>query len=104
MKKGAVFINTARGALVDENALTAALENGTLSAAAVDVFQIEPPPASCGFIACSNAILTPHSAGWTEEALYRECSGAVKSVIAFLTGDVIPGLLNKPGEKTFPHD
>ena len=100
MKKGAVFINTARGALVDEDALAAALESGTVSAAAVDVFQIEPPPASCGLIACPNAILTPHSAGWTEEALYRECSGAVKSVIAYLSGDVIPGLLNKP----LPHN
>ena len=96
MKKGAVFINTARGALVDEDALAASLQNGKLSAAAVDVFQTEPPPASRGLLCCQNALLTPHSAGWTEEALYRECFGAVKSVVAFLTGNTIPGLLNTP--------
>jgi D-3-phosphoglycerate dehydrogenase len=94
MKKGAVFINTARGALVDEEALSAALLNGQLSAAAVDVFQTEPPPESCSLLDCQNAILTPHSAGWTEEALYRECYGAVNSVLAFFSGNNIPGLLN----------
>ena len=96
MKKGAVFINTARGALVDEDALVAALESGHLAAAAVDVFQTEPPPSSNALLRCRNALLTPHSAGWTEEALYRECFGAVKSVLAFLTGGAIPGLLNEP--------
>lgn len=94
MKKGAVFINTARGALVNEKDLALALKSGRLSAAAVDVFQVEPPAADFELISCNNAILTPHSSGWTEEALKRECQGAVASVLAFLDGRKIPGLLN----------
>ncbi len=95
MKLGAVFINTARGALVDETALAEALQNGPLSAAAVDVFQQEPPEAEEPLLSCPNAVLTPHSSGWTEEALERECSGAVRSVLAIYDGTPIPGLLNE---------
>jgi len=95
MKPGSVFINTARGALVDEAALARALESGPLSAAAIDVFQIEPPQSQNPLLHCSNALLTPHSAGWTAEALRRECSGAVDSVLAFFANKAIPGLLNE---------
>ena len=94
MKSGAVFVNTARGALVDEGALSEALQKGPLSAAAVDVFQVEPLPPDNPLRLCGNAVLTPHSSGWTEEALWRECNGAVRSVAAFLKGEPIPGLLN----------
>ncbi len=94
MKRGAVFVNTARGALVNERDLAAALESGHLAAAAVDVFQVEPPEKDLPLMNCRNVILTPHSSGWTEEALRRECSGAVASVIAFFKGEEIPGLLN----------
>jgi len=94
MKQSAVFINTARGALVDEDALASALSSGRLSAAAVDVFDTEPPSADNPLMSCENAILTPHSSGWTEGALWRECNGAVASVLAFYRGQEIPGLLN----------
>ncbi len=94
MKSGSFFINTARGALVDEAALADALKNGPLGAAAVDVFGLEPPSSDNPLLSCSNVILTPHSSGWTEEALKRECVGAVNSVLAFFNGQPIPGLLN----------
>ncbi|MDY3869583.1 MAG: NAD(P)-dependent oxidoreductase [Pyramidobacter sp.] len=93
MKQGAVFINTARGALVNEEDLAAALETGRVGAAAVDVFQTEPPSADNPLRQFQNAVLTPHSAGWTTEALWRECDGAARSALAFLTGTEIPGLL-----------
>lgn len=94
MKRGAVFINTARAALVNENDLADALDNGRLSAAAVDVFAVEPPHPGAPLLACENAILTPHSSGWTEEALKRECDGAIASVLAYFNETAIPGLLN----------
>ncbi len=71
MKRGAVLINTARGGIVDEPALAAALKSGHLGGAAIDVFATEPLPASPHFDGCPNLILTPHIAGVTAEANER---------------------------------
>ncbi len=71
MKPGAVLINTARGGIVDEVALAAALRSGALGGAAIDVFGAEPLPASPHFDACPNLLLTPHVAGLTAEANER---------------------------------
>ncbi|MBL8323765.1 MAG: hydroxyacid dehydrogenase [Rubrivivax sp.] len=71
MKKGAVLINTARGGIVDEAALAAALKSGHLGGAAIDVFATEPLPASPHFEGCPNLVLTPHVAGVTAEANER---------------------------------
>jgi (S)-sulfolactate dehydrogenase len=71
MKRGAVLINTARGGVVDEPALAAALRSGHLGGAAIDVFATEPLPASPHFEGCPNLILTPHIAGVTAEANER---------------------------------
>ena len=71
MKKGAVLINTARGGIVDEAAMAAALRSGHLGGAAIDVFGKEPLPASDHFQGCPNLLLTPHVAGVTAEANER---------------------------------
>lgn len=71
MKPGAVLINTARGGIVDELALAAALKSGHLGGAAIDVFGVEPLPASPHFDGCPNLVLTPHVAGVTAEANER---------------------------------
>jgi (S)-sulfolactate dehydrogenase len=71
MKPGAVLINTARGGIVDEVALAAALKSGHLGGAALDVFDSEPLPASPHFQDCPNLVLTPHIAGVTAEANER---------------------------------
>ncbi len=71
MKPEAVLINTARGGVVDEEALVAALEGGRLGGALLDVFETEPLPAGAGFDGVPNLILTPHIAGITREANVR---------------------------------
>ena len=71
MKPGAVLINTSRGGIVDESALATSLRAGHLGGAALDVFDVEPLPASPHFEDCPNLVLTPHVAGVTAEANER---------------------------------
>src|SRR5262249_9329802 len=86
MKKGALFVNTARGAIVDNVALAAALEAGDLAGAGLDVFDIEPIPADHPLLACNQVVLTPHVADQTPEGMEILNGGAVDNVIAFLQG------------------
>ncbi len=71
MKPGAVLINTARGGIVDEPALAAALRSGHLGGAAIDVFASEPLAPSPHFADCPNLLLTPHIAGLSAESNQR---------------------------------
>lgn len=71
MKKGAYVINFARGGIVNEQALNAALESGHIAGAALDVFELEPPKAENPILKHANVLLSPHSAALTEEARMR---------------------------------
>jgi len=80
MKPGAIFVNTARGPIVDEAALLAALSNGRLRAAGLDVFQEEPLPAGHPLASLANVVVTPHCAGITPEALAAGLRMAVENI------------------------
>jgi phosphoglycerate dehydrogenase-like enzyme len=79
----ALLINTARGAVVDTAALTAALQHGRLAGAALDVVEPEPLPPGHPLFACECCILTPHIAARTERGMRRMCA-VVDQVLAFL--------------------
>lgn len=81
MKQGAIFVNTARGAIVDEAAMVAALQSGRI-AAGLDVFAVEPLPAEHPLTSLSNVVLTPHCAGITPEALEAGLRMAVENLFA----------------------
>ena len=86
MKPDSVLINTARGGIVDEVALGAALKAGRLGGAAIDVFGAEPLPVATHFQDCPNLILTPHVAGVTYEANERVSFLIADKVLEALAG------------------
>jgi phosphoglycerate dehydrogenase-like enzyme len=86
MKPGAVLINTARGPLVDEAAVAAALHAGTLGAAALDVYETEPP-AGRPILAAPRTLLSPHIAGVSDASNLAMSRMATASVLARLRGD-----------------
>ena len=87
MKDGAVLINCARGAIVDNDALADALNAGKVAGASIDVFDMEPPiPASYALTQAKNCIFTPHVAFLTEEAMQRRAKIEFDNVLAYVEG------------------
>ncbi len=84
MKVDAILINSARGSVVDETALAAALKEKRLGGAALDVFDDEPLKAGSALVDCPNIILTPHIAGVTNESNVRVSSMIAERVSTFL--------------------
>jgi phosphoglycerate dehydrogenase-like enzyme len=86
MKPGVLLVNTARGAIVDQESLIGALQSGKLGGAGLDVFATEPLPADSPLLRCEQVVLTPHAADQLPEAYDALSGGGVDSVLAFLAG------------------
>lgn len=88
MKPGSIFINCARGPIVDNRALAEALNEGRIAGAAVDVFDMEPPiPEDYPLCRADNILLTPHVAFATEESMDRRAEIEFRNVYAYLEGN-----------------
>ena len=90
MPAGAYVINTARGGIVDETALAAALDRGAIAGAGLDVFEDEPPAAGHALRNHPRVIVTPHVAGGTDGSLVNMGMMAAECIAAALTGGVVP--------------
>lgn len=93
MKPTAILVNTARGGLIDEIALAAALKAGRIGGAGIDVLDAEPPPADHPLLSCDNVILSPHVASLTGESAARMGIAAAENLLAGLDGRLDPSLV-----------
>jgi D-3-phosphoglycerate dehydrogenase len=99
MRPGAVLVNTCRGGLVDEAALLAALADGRLGAAYLDVFESEPLPASSPLRTAERVVLSAHAAWYSPTALAELPRSAATQVVDFLAGRAVASIVN-PGYVT----
>ena len=95
MKPTAYFINTARGPIVDEQALYAALSERRIAGAALDVFEQEPIGSDHPLVSLDNVIVTPHSVCWTDEFFRGNAESAFRAVAAVATGQVPTHVVNR---------
>jgi phosphoglycerate dehydrogenase-like enzyme len=96
MKPTAYLINTGRGQVIDEPALYAALAEGRIAGAALDVFETEPVPPDNPILKLDNVIVSPHSLCWTDECYRNIAESAFRSVVAVATRQRPVNLVN-PG-------
>jgi D-3-phosphoglycerate dehydrogenase len=86
MRESAYLINTARGPIVDQAALTDALQERRIAGAGLDVFEVEPIPAGDPLLTLDNVVLAPHSLCWTDEC-WRGCAeSALKAIVSVASG------------------
>ena len=95
MKPTSFLINTARGPIVDQAALTRALQDRTIAGAGLDVFTDEPPQAGDPILGLDNVIVTPHSLCWTDQCFAGMGAADVEAVFALLRGEFPSGLVNR---------
>ena len=94
MKPSALLINTSRGGVIDESALIAALREGRIGGAALDVTDPEPPAADNPLLALENVIVTPHAAFYSLEATAELARKAAENVVTVLQGGIPRTLVN----------
>lgn len=95
MKPTACLVNTARGPIVDADALAAALKAKKIAGAAIDVFEVEPPPTSHPLFSAPNIILTPHIGWASEEAGWEIRKSILADILAFAQGKAARCIVNK---------
>ena len=105
MKKKAFLINTARGDVVELDALKEALKKGTIAGAAVDVFDIEPPlPKDYPLLQCPHLIMTPHIGYATVESFTQRAEIVFENLYAWLEGNsmrIVEQKVNNPDSKFY---
>ncbi|MEM2902367.1 MAG: phosphoglycerate dehydrogenase [Candidatus Bathyarchaeia archaeon] len=95
MKPGAYIVNTARGGILNLNALVEALKSGRLAGAALDVYDSEPPDFNHPLFKLENVILTPHIGAYTVEAVRRMDTLAAENIVKALKGQIPEHVVNK---------
>jgi phosphoglycerate dehydrogenase-like enzyme len=95
MKPTAFLINTARGPIVDQKAITKALQEGRIAGAGLDVQEQEPPDLDDPLLTLDNVILAPHALCWTDQCFAGIGASAVRSVLDIAAGHLPRGLLNR---------
>ena len=95
MKPTAFLVNTARGPIVDQAALTEALREGRIAGAGIDVFEQEPPDADDPLLALDNVIVTPHALCWTDQLFAGSGAADVRAVMAVMEGRAPSGIVNR---------
>jgi gluconate 2-dehydrogenase len=98
MKPSAILVNSTRGGVVDDAALVAALRDGTIRAAGLDVFENEPR-VNPGFLELDNVVLAPHVGSSTEATRRAMAMTAAKNLVAALSGETPPNLLNPAAQR-----
>jgi D-3-phosphoglycerate dehydrogenase / 2-oxoglutarate reductase len=93
IRSTAILVNTARGGLIDEEALVEALENKKLRGAGLDVFSDEPPVASSALLHRDDVILTPHTASLTDESAMRMAVTSIQNALDCFAGKLNPALV-----------
>ncbi len=96
MKPTAIIINTARGGIIDEDAMAAALNEDRLGGAGLDVFSSEPPDTAHSLFHNEHTLLTPHAAGLTEECAARMAIASAQNILDFFNGRLDPSLVVNP--------
>lgn len=94
MKPSAIFVNTARGPIVDEPALIEALRSGQIAAAGLDVLEQEPPDPNNPLLHMENVMVTPHLAGTSDATPPRQRQHVINNMVAYVKGERPEGLIN----------
>ena len=97
MKRGAIFISTARGGIHDEVALSEAIRSGHLAGAGLDVWDQEPPPLDHPLLAMDKVVATFHTAGVSHEARRNVAAIAAEQIVAAMKGGRPARLINPEG-------
>jgi phosphoglycerate dehydrogenase-like enzyme len=95
MKPSAYLINTARGPIVDQAALTAALQRGQIAGAGLDVFDPEPLPAGHPLTTLDNVLLAPHALAWTDQLYRANAESDARAVLAVARGEEPAAIVNR---------